>query len=125
MSENLTFKVITHHENSFSKSPWPFIVKLHHYGLHYLDLSTASAFPFLPVPGQSAVGGGAALLALAHDAAPQPGLVTLLLVLAGAAALLRLLDLRDLSHLFGAVMNPLLDAILNLNLSEVCFKDPD
>ncbi len=77
----------------------------------------------MPVPGQVAVVGGAALLAGAHEAAPQPGLVTLLLVLAGAAALLRLLALGDLGHHVGADINPLQDAILNLNLSDVCFKD--
>ena len=68
---------------------------------------SASASPLLPVPGQVAVVGGAALLAGAHDASPQPGLVTLLLVLTGAATLLRLLALGDLGHLIGADINPL------------------
>ena len=76
---------------------------------------SASAGPLLPVPGQSAVAGRAALLAVADQAAPQPGLVAVLLVLTGAPSL-RLQDLRDLGHHIWGDVNTLLDAILNLKL---------
>ena len=78
---------------------------------------SASAGPLLPVPGQSAVIGRAALLAVADQAAPQPGLVAVLLVLTRAPSL-RLQDLRDLGHIGGDV-NTLLDAIINLKLPKL------
>ena len=85
---------------------------------------SASAGPLLPVPGQSAVAGRAALLAVADQAAPQPGLVAVLLVLTGAPSL-RLQDLRDLGHHIWGDVNTLLDAILNLKLPKLRSKYQD
>ena len=72
----------------------------------------------MPVPGQSAVVGRAALLAVADQAAPQPGLVAVLLVLTRAPSL-RLQDLRDLGHHIWGDVNTLLDAIINLKLPKL------
>ena len=88
------------------------------------ESASASAGPLLPVPGQSAVIGRAALLAVADQAAPQPGLVAVLLVLTRAPSL-RLLDVRDLGHHIGADVNTLLDAIINLELSKLRSKYQD
>ena len=82
------------------------------------ESASASAGPLLPVPGQSAVIGRAALLAVADQAAPQPGLVAVLLVLTGAPSL-RLQDLRDLGQIIGGDVNTLLDAIINLKLPKL------
>ena len=76
---------------------------------------SASAGPLLPVPGQSAVIGRAALLTVADEAAPQPGLVAVLLVLTRAPSLC-LQDLGDLGHHIWGDVNTLLDAIINLKL---------
>ena len=82
------------------------------------ESASASAGPLLPVPGQSAVVGRAALLAVADQAAPQPGLVAVLLVLTRAPSLC-LQDLGDLGHHIWGDVNTLLDAIINLKLPKL------